>query len=688
MSEILFEIGTEEIPAGYLLSARQDLDKNFRRLAAEHRLKFAEISTFATPRRLILAVSGLADVQEDLVEELIGPAKSAGFDAEGKPTRAAIGFAASKGAEVADLKLVETAKGEYLMLKREVKGKKTEDLLPDILLELMGKFNFPKSMIWGSNTRHFARPVQWLLALFNQQTICFSYAGLTSGNTTRGHRFHANHQQEVKSADLPAYLALLEEMQVAADFDTRKEMVIKEVEAAVRQQGIKGKAVMDEALVDLVTNLVERPFAVCGTFDEKFLQLPPEVLITSMREHQKYFPVADEHGQLLPAFVAVNNTRVKDIEITRKGHQRVLRARLEDAWFFLEEDRKVRLSELADRLDGIIFQAKLGSMAEKTLRITKLAQTIARLVLPEQVEQCGRAAKLCKADLLTSMVGEFPSLQGIMGGFYAGHNGESEEVASGIREHYRPLRAGAEIPNSKVARVIGLADRIDTLAGFFGTGQIPTGTADPFGLRRIALAVIQLIIQSGFSLSLSSLLDKAVSLYQRDFANAAAGQALEFIKQRFINDLTAKGSNPQAVAAACINFDDPADTLKRIRAFEEIKKEAAFPVLAASCKRIRNISKDNQQQAVNPDLLTEEAEQKLYRSFRQVEENIRPLLDRADYKEALQALLALKEPVDNFFDQVMVMSEDQNIRQNRLNLLTGISQMVLKIGDISKLEEI
>ncbi len=690
MSDILFEIGTEEIPAGYLQPALDALEDKFIRYSKEYNLSFDTVKTLGTPRRLVLSVSGMVDRQEDKVEELMGPSKVAGFDKDGKPTKAAEGFARSKGAAVSDLQVVETEKGEYLMLKREVKGKATQDLLPEILLALIGDIPFPKSMIWGDNTSHFARPVQWILALFNQTVVPLTYTGIASSNTTRGHRFHANTEQVVASADLNDFQELLGKMQVVVDCKTRREMVVKSITEAVKQQELNGQVAIDEGLVDTVTNLVEKPFAVCGTFDEKFLQLPPEVLITSMREHQKYFPVVDQEQKLLPAFIAVNNTDVKDIDITRKGHQRVLRARLEDALFFFEADQEKPLESLLDDLGGIIFQAKLGTMAEKSERIVQLARVLAEKIIPEKVEQCARAARLCKADLLTDMVGEFPSLQGIMGGAYAIHDGEDKETALAVKQHYMPLRAGSAIPQSDMGRVVALADRFDTLTGCFGIGQVPTGTADPFGLRRISLAIIQIIKESEYSISLHEICDTALALYEDkvDGSEKTIATILEFIKQRFINDMVAVGHDQQAVmAATSVQFDIISDVIKRIAALEAIKEEESFAILAASFKRIRNIIKDNSDVVVNPDLFVEDAEKELFSAIEQVEKDMLHQLGNSDYKGALQAMLALKEPVDLFFDQVMVMSEDEMVRKNRLNLLTTIRTLVLRVGDISKMQK-
>lgn len=692
MSDLLFEIGTEEIPAGYLNPALKQLEQKFVQYANEQNLKYEAIKTLGTPRRLILSVKGLIECQEDKLEEIMGPSKAAGFDQDGNATKAAMGFAKSKGADVADLQVVETDKGEYLMLRREVKGKETKELLPEILLSLIDDISFPKSMIWGGHTKHFARPVQWLLALFGDTVIPISYTGLQSSNLTRGHRFLANISEEVKTADLDTFEQQLENLAVIADFDKRRSMVVEEVKGAVSQlqDGVDATAAIDDKLVDIVTNLVEKPFAVCGSYEEKFLQLPAEVLITSMREHQKYFPVIDADGKLKAAFIAVNNTEVKDIAITRKGHQRVLRARLEDAFFFFESDKEVKLESRIDKLKGIIFQAKLGTMEEKVDRIVQLSSSLAELLAKEKTESCKRAALLSKADLLTDMVGEFPSLQGTMGGSYALNDGELPEVAEAIEQHYMPLRAGAPVPESDVARIVGLADRFDTLTGCFGIGQVPTGTADPFGLRRISLAILQIIRAGKYTLSIKDVVQNALALYgdKVDTSRETVEKIMFFIQQRFVNDLVASGYDQQSVdAGVSVGFDDVNDVIARIDSLAEIKKEEAFPILAASFKRIRNISKDNDATAVKEELFEQDEEKSLFEAFRQVDKRVSVLLQEKNYPEALIAMLNLKEPVDTFFDKVMVMSENEAVKQNRLNMLTALNRMVLQIGDISRMQD-
>ena len=690
MRDLLFEIGMEEIPASFLEPALAHLQAMFAEKALELKVNYGALKAMGTPRRLTMMVKDVAEQQEDVAEELLGPSKKAGFDATGKATKAAEGFAKSKGADVSDLQVVNTPKGEYIMLIRQQKGVATSALLPELLHGLLLDLSFPKSMRWGSNRHSFARPIQWLVALFGEEVIHFNHEGIESANSSGGHRFLAKERFQIYSA--ATYEQQLADRFVMVDPGKRRSRVVSEIKQAVADSGElqDGHVAIDEALVDTVTNLVEMPYGICGVFDPKFLQLPPEVLITSMREHQKYFPVVNSSGKLLPGFVAVNNTKVNDLAITRKGHQRVLRARLEDALFFFNSDREIRLETRTANLNGIIFQAKLGTMLEKRDRMVKLMKTLADKIDPVLAEDGCRAAFLCKADLLSNMVGEFPSLQGIMGGAYALHDGENNNVATSIVEHYMPRRSGAETPSTDLGALLALADRFDTLAGCFGIGQVPSGTTDPFGLRRISLAILHIIEAKGYSFSLHELVHKALALYGNKVSggNNTVATVINFIKGRFANDCISRGMAAEAVdAAVSVGFDDINDCLLRIQAILQIRREPAFKVLAASYKRVRNIIKDNREVAVNISLFEHQSEKNLYELFLAVRDEMGKYLSTREYAKALEVMLKMKEPVDSFFDGVMVMAEDAAIRQNRLNLLTVLGDLILQIGDISLLQE-
>ncbi len=687
--ELLFEIGTEEIPAGFILPATEFMASWLRERLAACQLACERIETAATPRRLTVVLSGLAARQPDRREELVGPPRKAGFDGEGRPTKAALGFAASQGVAVEALQVINTAKGEYLALSRDIPGRGTAELLPEILAELPAAIPFAKSMRWGTGSMTFARPIRWLLALLDGRVLPLHLAGLDAGDQTRGHRFHA--PEPVRVGGYADYVQVLRERQVLVLPAERRQAVWREVERAVRDQaGLPGaQAVRDEALLDLVTNLVEQPCGVCGRFDERYLEVPAEVLVTSMREHQKYFPVQDGAGRLLPRFVAVNNTRIDDPALAASGHERVLRARLEDAFFFFREDRKQTLAERAEQLDGIVFQQKLGTMADKSHRMVTLAGWLAGQLAPELTAVVERAAALAKADLLTAMVGEFPTLQGVMGEEYALRDGEPAAVAQAIREHYLPARADDVLPEGLAGTLVGLADRLDTLAGCFALGERPSGTADPFGLRRLAIAVLRLIEGAGLSLSLSAALTRAVEQYQGilPFPTQTAADLLLFVRRRYENDLVSRGFAVETVEAAmAAGFDDLLDTRARVAALEAMRQEGDFAVLAASFKRIRNIVKDNRDHEVDPALFAKEEEAGLYHALLAVQCSLEPLLAGRDYPAALRALLPMKEPLYRFFDAVLVMDEDPRLRRNRLNLLTALGTMVLRLGDISRMQ--
>ena len=688
MSDLLFEIGSEEIPASFILPATAQMEQMFTDKMGALGLSFDSISQYGTPRRLAIVVKGIAEGQQDVEEVLLGPSKQASFDQDGKPTPAAQGFARSKGASVEDLEVVETPKGEYLQLTRKVMGKQTSELLPSLLQEIILALSFPKSMKWGANQHSFARPIQWIVALFDGKVVPFEHEGIQAGNRTCGHRFMAPDQVVIKDAD--GYEKALESVSVIGDFEARKQKVLTEIKESVvtADFGVEAEVAVHEGLLDTVTNLVEIPFGVCGRFDDKFLAVPDEVLITSMREHQKSFPVIGRDGKLLPGFVAVNNTRVLKHELTREGHERVLRARLEDAYFFYETDKKRRLEDRVEDLAGVIFQAKLGSMKEKTERVVKLTRLLSEILAPDLVEEACRAALLCKADLTTDMVGEFPSLQGVMGSSYARNDGENDRVATAILEHYMPLRSGAELPGSEQGALVAMADRIDTIAGSFGIGQSATGTADPFGLRRLSLALLHLIEERSYSLDLPALFAKALALYgdRVDGSTQTVERIIQFVQGRFINDCVRQGMEQSAVeAVVSVQFIDVIDSLKKISAFEGIRHDQSFDLLAGSFKRIRNIIKDHRDTEVNSSLLQDDAEKVLFSTYEKLDEIGLEKLATADYLGFLTEMMALKEPVDRFFDDVMVMTDDESLKNNRLNLLTGINQLILRVGDISKM---
>ena len=619
MRELLFEIGVEELPAGYIEPALEGMAARAAKKLDELGLTHEGLETWGTPRRLVLALRGLEERQPDQKKEYIGPSKAAGLDAEGKPTKAAEGFARSHGLAASALTVVDTPKGEYLMAVEDIRGEETKKLLPGLLESLVRETVFPKSMRWANTTLAFARPIQWFLALYGGEVVELSIENIPCGRASRGHRFHAPETFAVSGID--DYLRKLEEHAVIVSTGRRRELIVDGVRRAAAGQAAEGEVVFHEGLLATVTNLVEHPYPVCGRFDEKFLEVPAEALITSMRENQKYFPVVDKSGKLLPLFVAVNNTNIADRKLAVSGHERVLRARLEDALFFFNEDRKRPLTERAGELDGIVFQHKLGTMREKTERVVELAGRLAKRLAPELEAQARRAAGLAKADLLTSMVGEFPTLQGIMGRVYALADDEPAAVAQAIEEHYMPIRAGEDPPATLLGALVGLADRMDTLVGCFAIGEKPTGNKDAFGLRRQALGLIATVRKQNLALSLAELAKAALDEYGKQGKLAldekAAAQCLAelltFIRLRFENEQAASGRPVEVVeAATAAKFDDICDCIRRIEALMAVQGEEDFRILAASFKRIRNIVKANRATEIKPDLFAEEAEKALF----------------------------------------------------------------------------
>lgn len=684
--EFLLEIGVEEIPAGYIRPALKSLQDGLIRKLAECRLNHGKIRTAATPRRLALSIDNLDSRQAEHREEFVGPSRQASFDVDGKPTRAARGFAASKGASVDDLRIASTSKGEYVMLVQEIKGESTEKLLAAMMGDIILSVAFPKSMRWGSSRHTFARPIHWLVALFGGKVVPFSIGDITSSNISSGHRFMSPLPFEVGSFD--DYLASLEKNMVIGDLEKRKAAVFREVSRVAAGAG--GKVLADDELLETVTNLVEYPHPICGTFDRRFLGLPDDVLITSMREHQKYFCIVDEKGKLQADFVAVNNTGVRDERLAVEGHQRVLRARLEDGYFFYREDQKRGLAERVEDLTGIIFQSGLGTMKEKTDRMVRLVDFLAGKLAPESAGQAQRAALLAKADLLTDMVNEFPSLQGVMGREYALLNGEERAVAVAIHEHYQPVRAGGKLPDGVIGALVGTADRLDSICGCFGIGKIPSGTADPYGLRRLSLGLLHIIEKHGFSFSLREAVEESLRLYGSrltEDVTTAASAVMDFIRGRFNNDQVSRHVAQDAVeAVTLISFDNVNDSLARIEALTTIRQQPAFAMLAGAFKRIMNIIKDNNRTEVDETLLVEEAEKELFKIFQAVNPEVYQRIDAREYVAALEKILLMKEPVDAFFDQVMVMADDPAVRINRLNLLTAVATLFLRVGDFSRMQ--
>ncbi|MRR56441.1 MAG: glycine--tRNA ligase subunit beta [Deltaproteobacteria bacterium] len=682
--ELFLEIGTEEIPAAFLPKAMTDLEGLIRKEFEAARLSFGEVRTLATPRRLALLVTEVADCQPDAEVTALGPARKVAFDADGKPTKAAEGFARGQGVDVADLVVAATEKGEYVSVTKKIVGCPSEEILVEILPRVIGAIPFRKSMRWADLDVRFARPMHWIVALFDGAVVPFSFGPIKSGSASRGHRFMANSVFPVR--DFAHYLEECERHFVIPEPEKRKEIIRREVEQAARAMG--GQVLPDEDLLEQVAYLVEYPSVVCGTFEKDFLQVPKEVLITSMREHQRYFSLVDDKGQLLPHFITVNNTLAEDPAVVTRGNERVLRARLSDARFFFEEDKKTPLAERVDSLKEVVYQAKLGTSFEKMERFRTIAEKLSSQLAPELSASVSRAAYLCKADLVTGMVGEFPELQGIMGREYALLAGEDQAVARAIHEHYLPVQAGGALPTSDVGALVSIADKIDTICGCFGVGLIPTGTADPYALRRSALGIIAIILDRGYELLLSELVDASLQLLQkkltRDYDTVRA-EVLEFFRGRYVNMLAGRYPADVVDAAVAVSFDNLNDTAARIAALAEFKERPDFEPLAVAFKRVCNIVKQGVDIPVDAALFEGEAERELAAAFEVVAASAGTLIAAKNYLAALTEIAGLRGAVDTFFDQVMVMAEDEKVKNNRLALLTGIARLFGGIADIARI---
>jgi glycyl-tRNA synthetase beta chain len=682
--ELFLEIGTEEIPAGFIPRALAEMEAMIVRELGNARLSFNEVRTMATPRRLALMVNGIPAVQPDAEITVTGPSKKAAFDADNKPTKAAEGFARGQGVDVSELHVLTTEKGEYIAVTKQETGRPTHELLSEILPGLVAAIPFRKSMRWGDLDVRFARPVHWLVALFDGVVVPFSFGNITSGSVSRGHRFMANTTFPVRN--FSHYLDECERHFVIVDPERRKETIRREAHRVALAAG--GRLLPDEELLDQIVYLVEYPSAVHGTFSEDFLKVPKEVLITSMRSHQRYFSIVDNDGRLMPGFITINNTLTEDPAVVIKGNQRVLRARLSDARFFFEEDRKVRLDERVEALKKVVYQQKLGTSFEKMERFRALAGQLADRLNPAVAAQTARAAWLCKADLVSGMVGEFPEVQGIMGREYALLEGEDPTVAAAIAEHYLPTQAGGELPGSDIGAFVSIADKLDTICGCFGVGLIPTGAADPYALRRATIGIIGIILDRGYRIPLTSLINQSLELLAPKLTRTreqVADDVLEFFRGRFVNLLSGDYPGDAVDAAVAAGFDDLVEAGARIAALAEFKTRPDFEQLAVAFKRIGNIIKEGLDAPVDPALFQDPAEGDLYRAAMAVKASVDSLISSGAWLDALAEIATLRAPVDNFFDKVMVMADDPRVRENRLALLTALARMFGKVADFSRI---
>jgi len=683
-ADLLFELGTEELPAGEIAGMARALRKGITDSLAEQGLSFSDACEYSTPRRLAVLVTGLETKGPDLNNSVVGPPLSAARDADGQWTKAAEGFARKQGVTTAELDVVEEQGVERVVAHVSQKGADAASVIPELVARAVLAIPVSKRMRWGRSRDEFLRPVQWLVLLLDDEVLPLSLFNLTSGRETRGHRFH--HNRPVDIASPAVYREALRAARVLCDTTERRELIAQQVSALANP----GESVaLADDLLDEVTGLVEWPTALRGSFDEEFLEVPSQALVSAMKTHQKYFHLTrDSDGALVPSFITVSNIESQQPDEVISGNERVIRPRLSDAAFFFSNDKQTPLGSRKARLSSVVFQHQLGSLHDKTERITQLASEIA-LTLGADQSITARAAQLCKCDLVSGMVLEFPDLQGVAGRQYATHDGETAEVAEAIESHYYPRFAGDHLPPSAEASAVALADRLDTLVGIFGINQPPTGSKDPFALRRASLAVIRILIDQQKPASLRVLLDQAVSQHSAELQPDTAGVVQQYLLDRLGNWYDDGGihiSVLRAVLATGVN--DLFDIDLRVRALARFAHTETAKHLAAANKRVANIlakadSSDDEQP--DPSLFTEEAEAALYDAVKAADEALEPLLSERNYQDALDELAKLRGPVDAFFEHVMVNSDNLKARQNRYRLLNRLRQLFTQLADLALL---
>jgi glycyl-tRNA synthetase beta chain len=699
-AELLLEIGTEELPYQFIAPALRSLQEHTEQLLKNQRLSFGTVRTIGTPRRLVLLVDRLAANQEPAVKEVMGPAKAVAFGQDGQPTRAAIGFATGQGVSVDTLVVRSTPKGEYVFAIKEEQGQPVPTVLAQHLPRLIGSLTFPKAMHWNQTGVRFARPIRWLVGLCHGKVLPVEYAGVTAASVSYGHRFAgpergaANKGFPVRS--IAQYLEEAERQGVIVEQQRRRTIILDQLTTLAKSVG--GVLHPDEELVEQAVYSVEYPSTILGSFQAHYRSLPKEVLMTSMKEHQGFFALVDQSGALLPNFLAVTNMKLPDMRLIREGNERVLSARLADAKFFYDEDRKIKLEERLEKLKAVTFHQKLGNVFQRSMRIKALARYLAEQMGDRTlVETAERAAELCKADLLTGIVGEFPTLQGTMGGEYARHDGEPPDVARAIAEHYLPRGMEGEIPGTLAGRVLSLADRLDKIAGFFRAGIIPKGSEDPYALRRDALSIVRIIVESRSPVNISRALHEADDvLRQSGIGGNGSGVRqgpLDFIVERLRfyagtaggikrDDAISAVLTPEHIVA--LSFGDLMDRMSILAAVTE---KSDFDPLIIGFKRAHRLCEKEtwDRKPVDSALFTHQAEGDLYQALQRASEQVAASMEQGDYSATLDMLVRMKEPVDAFFTGVMVNVEDAAVRANRLSLLKGVDELFLQFADFSQI---
>ncbi len=680
---LLFEIGTEEIPARFLPAAIADLKSTAKSVFDEYRISYGEARSYATPRRLVLIMKGVAPMQNDVVKEIFGPSKKVAFDEQGNATKAITGFAVSLGLNVSDLVVRTKGKGEYMAAVISEKGMETKAVLPEVFRKIILSLRFPKSMRWGSGNLLFVRPIHWLVTLYGPDTIPLDIDGIKGGNMTRGHRFLSPAFFQIK--EISSFINLLENNYVLLDQDMRREKIRSGITALAAQSG--GQPVMDEDLLGLVNYLVEYPVPVLCGFDREYLKLPKELLITVMKDHQKYFGIQDGEGNLLNKFIVISNTLAENAETVRTGAEKVIKARFDDAKFYYYEDMKKPLIGRVDDLKKVTFHDTLGSLYDKTGRIASMGSFLAEKLLPAQRDKVVRAAGLSKTDLITGVVREFPELQGVMGKYYAAHDGEEKGIPESLEEQYFPKSLGGRTPETDLGALLSLSDKIDNIASFFSIGLMPTGSEDPFALRRQAIGVVTVLIDRGYAVTLDEIFSRALESVPAKSGRDISGDLLDFMGQRVEFVLSSKGYAQDLVKSVLplISSRPLKTAVSMIEALQRFKQDEIFPQFLLAIKRVNNIIPKTALPPLSENLLLQEEEKGLYGTFLLLRDRISPLLGEENFFAGLMVLSEMTPSVNNFFDKVLVMDKKEEIKLNRLALLKEIWSAASSFADFSKL---
>lgn len=685
--DLLFEIGLEEMPARFIRAAMEQLKERTSKWLGDSVISYDSIDSYATPRRLAVLVKGVAEKQEDVHEEVKGPSRKIALDESGNWSKAALGFARSQGVDPDQFTFRELSGTEYIYVSKSREGVETKSLLSEGLLGILHAMNFPKNMRWGSYDFKFVRPIRWMVALFGSEIIDLEIAGVKSGNVTRGHRFLG---QDTVIASPGEYVEALRAQHVIADIKEREAMITSQIADLAKEQS--WNIAVKEDLLEEVLFLVETPTVLFGKFEESFLNIPQEVLITSMREHQRYFPVLNADGALLPFFVTVRNGDNRSLDLIARGNEKVLRARLSDAKFFYEEDQKLAIKDALSKLESIVFHEELGTVGDKVRRVRRNSEKLTALLGADSgtVEAVSRTAEICKFDLVTQMVYEFPELQGVMGEDYARKAGESDAVARGIFEHYQPRFAGDDVPASQVGSIVSIADKLDTIAGCFSIGIIPTGSQDPYGLRRQAAGIVQIILEHQLEVQLSQLFELAIETHAhfhelKRSKEEMMKDLLEFFGLRVRKTLSDHCRYDVVDAVMGAGYDDVVSVVSRGNGLMEAVERPEFKTVCEAFGRVSNLASKASAVKVRSDLLHDPAEAKLYQKLTEITPEFRRQLEGKDASGALTSLSSLQEAINAFFDGVMVMTEDEQIRMNRLALLSAIDQELKQFADFGKL---